>query len=616
MLYPVKFRILFCLLFLTFFLTNCHASKKDIHSFANMDEVIITHMDLDLDINFPANQIRGTASLTLDNLTATDSLILDSWGLEIAKVTLDDDDTPVKFLLGKFKKDFGQPLKIEISPSTKIVHIQYKTSPTAEALQWLKPEQTSGKKYPFLFSQSQSIYARTWVPSMDTPSIRFTYNSTVKTDPNLLALMSASNPTEKNENGIYHFKMEQPIPTYLLALAVGDIEFQPLGEISGVYAEPEIIEKAVYEFADTPKMIKAAEKLYGPYKWGRYDILVLPPSFPYGGMENPRLTFATPTILAGDRSLVSLVAHELAHSWSGNLVTNATWDDIWLNEGFTTYFEYRIMEELYGRDYATMIEQIGYQNLKGALNELGYDSPDTKLALDLTGRHPEDTNSSIVYEKGELFLRTLEVTYGKEQFDKFLKTYFDSFAFKTMTSDHFAKYITENLVKDGKRTGKAVLIYEWIFGTGLPDNAYIPDSPEFRKVDVQREAFLKGASATSLNTEGWTTHHWMHFIRVLPTNMSLEQMNELDSAFKFTRLGNSEILFAWFIKAIEHNYREAYPALEHFLLSVGRAKFVAPLYAALAKTKDGKEMAIRIYKKARHGYHPVTYNYVDKILEQ
>jgi len=611
MILKIKPNAIYIFLLLTIFLSSCKNTEKDIHSFSNINDITVKHMNLDLNIDFSLKEISGIASLSVNNISATNQLILDSWDLEIARITLDENDTEVKFSLGSHKENFGQPLTIAILPETKVVHIQYKTAPNAKALQWLTPEQTTGKKHPFLFSQSQSIYARTWIPCMDTPGYRFTYKATIKTDPNLMAVMSASNPTKKNNEGIYQFTMDQPIPTYLLALAVGDIAFQPLGENSGVYAEPLIIDKAVYEFADTPKMIKSAEKLYGPYKWGRFDVLVLPPSFPYGGMENPRLTFATPTIIAGDRSLVSLIAHELAHSWSGNLVTNATWDDIWLNEGFTTYFEMRIMEELYGKDYATMIEQIGYQDLKNLLIVLGEDDPDTKLAYDLTGRHPEEPHSNIIYDKTELFLRTLEVAYGRDNFDLFLKNYFEKFAFQTMTTEKFIKYITGSLIKDTKSTGKPVLVYEWIYGTGLPDNYVIPDSPEFRKVDSQRQAFFDDTPASSLVTENWTTHHWLHFIRALPTRITLNQMADLDQFFNFTNSGNAEILYAWFIKAIQHNYLKAFPALENFLLTVGRAKFVTPLYASLSETPEGKHLAKSIYKKARSGYHPVTYGQID-----
>lgn len=591
---------------------SCTYRKKDTHTFSNYNDVAVRHLDLDINVDFDNRKILGTASLSIENITECDTLALDTRDLTISKVTLDN-GKETTFRLGRMQDLFGQPLIINIQPETKVVHISYSTSPNAEALQWLEPQQTSSGTYPFLFTQSQSILARTWVPCQDTPDIRMTYNASVKTNPELLALMSATNPTAKNSEGTYSFVMDKPIPAYLLALAVGDLEFRPLGENCGVYAEPAMIDKAAYEFVDTEKMIKAAESLYGPYRWGRYDMLVLPPSFPFGGMENPRLTFLTPTIIAGDRSLVSLVAHELAHSWSGNLVTNATWDDFWLNEGFTTYSEYRIMEKLYGADYAQMIAQLGYQDLLRTLERLGYDNPDTRLALDLTGRHPDET-TNVAYDKGQLFLTALEKAYGRDKFDAFLQKYINTFAFKTMTSEHFLKFLEKNLIKDTESTHQAVRVYEWVYDPGLPDNCPVPDSPEFRKVDGQRQDFINGKPANELNTDGWTTHHWIHFLRAIPHNLNHESLTDLDKTYNLTASGNSEILFAWFTRALDLDYKPVLPALEKFLLHVGRAKFVVPLYTALARTEDGRILAKDIYKKARPLYHPVTYNVVDKVI--
>src|SRR6185295_20192533 len=321
------------------------------------------------------------ASLRLNNKGGAGRVVLDTRDLEIRRVTLDDGKTEARFRLGDEVKILGRPLEIEIAPGTTWVNVDYSTKPEAAALQWLTPEQ-AGSPYPFLYTQSESILARTWVPCQDTPGVRMAYEATVHAPRGLLALMSAENPTQDSADGVYHFQMRQPIPSYLLALAVGELEFRPLSPRSGVYAEPSVIELAAWELADTPKMIDAAERLYGPYRWGRYDLLVLPPSFPYGGMENPRLTFATPTILARDRSLVSLVAHELAHSWSGNLVTNSNWNDFWLNEGFTTYIENRLMDALYGKEYADMLWELGYQDLQAEVADFSKDSlHDTWLKL-------------------------------------------------------------------------------------------------------------------------------------------------------------------------------------------------------------------------------------------
>ena len=589
---------------------------RDPHSFAHADEVVMTHLDWDAAIDFAEHRIVAKASIHVKNKTGAKRLFFDSRDLTIDKITLGEDEIETTFSIGETVEFMGQELAIDILPETKIVYVYYSSAPEAAALQWLTAEQTAGKKHPFLFSQSQAILARTWIPCQDSPGIRFTYNARVKTDPELLALMSASNPTEKSADGVYEFTMAQPIPAYLLAIAVGDVEFRSLGARSGVYAEPSVIAKAAYEFADTEKMIEAAEKLYGPYRWDRYDMIVLPPSFPFGGMENPRLTFATPTILAGDRSLVALVAHELAHSWSGNLVTSATWNDFWLNEGFTSYFENRIMEEVYGESYARMLAQLSYQDAMRDVKQLGANSPDTHLKLNLAGRDPDDTASGIVYDKGALFLVMLEKTFGREKWDPFLRGYFDKFAFQTMTSEGFVKYLRENLIKGDKELEEKLKIDQWVYGPGLPDNAPVPQSDEFAKVEAQIANWTGGTPAAKLDTNGWTTHHWLHFLRNLPKELSTAQLQDLDNAFKFTQSGNSEIACLWLEHAVNNNYTPAYDRLDDYLSQIGRRKLVLPLYTALAKTPEGLERARKIYATARAGYHPVTYATIDQILKK
>ena len=588
--------------------------RTDIHSYARPDEAVIRHIDLDLQVDFEKKQLIGFAELTIDNIQAVNELCLDSRDLTIQQVTLDNGEK-TSFELKEVEPFLGRQLIIAIKSTTKKVKIEYATSPEAAALQWLQPRQTAEGKYPFLFTQSQAILARTWIPLQDSPGIRFTYNATIHCPKELMAVMSAKNDTVKHPDGIYHFEMPQAIPSYLMALTVGDLQFHSYDGRSGVFAEPATLEKAAYEFVDMPRMIAVAEELYGPYAWGRYDVLVLPPSFPFGGMENPRITFATPTILAGDRSLVSLVAHELAHSWSGNLVTNATWNDFWLNEGFTVYFETRIMEKLYGKPYADMLTVLSKGELLSTIKEMGKDNADTKLYLDLKGRDPDDGVTNIAYEKGRFFLTTIEQAVGRQRWDAFVKKYFAEHAFQSITTTRFLEYLTKELIKDDAALKKSLRIDEWVYGPGLPDNCVEVKSDELVKSVDQAKAFINGKQANQLTTTNWTTHHWLSFLRALPDSLSGDQMKNLDDNFHFTQSGNSEILCDWLQHAIHSGYAPADKSLETFLISVGRRKFLKPIYTALAATPEGKVKAKNIYTKARPGYHAVSYTTIDDILK-
>jgi len=588
---------------------------KDPHTFAEPNVAVVKHLSWEANVNFEKHQIEGVATLEIETASEANQLILDTKDLDISEINVDG--KPVDFKLGEFQEHLGKPLIIDIKPDSKKVTVTYITSPEAEALQWLNPQQTDGKEKPFLFTQSQAILARSWIPLQDSPGIRFTYDAKVTVPKGMLALMSAENPTEINESGVYTFKMKQPIPAYLMALSVGDLKFQSLGKRSGVYAEPGMLEVSAAELEDTEAMIEAAEKLYGPYAWDRYDILMLPPSFPFGGMENPRLTFATPTILAGDKSLVSLVAHELAHSWSGNLVTNATWNDFWLNEGFTVYFEYRIMEAVYGREYSEMLALLSLQDLKQEIAEMksaGH-GEDTRLKLALEGRNPDEGVSSIAYDKGYYFLRLLEETVGREAFDRFLKEYFAKNAFKTMTTEAFIDYMNANLFEKNGIEVKPEFYNAWIYEEGLPDNVPVPTSNKFEEVEQVVDQWKNGSAISTLITEDndWNTHQWLHFLRNLPDSLSQEQMTELDDNLGFTASNNSEITHAWLRLVVKNDYEPGYEKLEYFLVNVGRRKFLTPLYQDMMDT--GKEqMAKDIYTKARPNYHFVSVSSVDKIV--
>jgi leukotriene A-4 hydrolase/aminopeptidase len=581
---------------------------RDQHSYAEPWKVRIQHLDLDWDVLLERRVLKGAATLTLEQ-PYSGPLVLDSRELNVERAEVNG--SPVRFEIGPADPVLGAPLTVHLPDNTRAVRIVYETAPTASGLQWLTPEQTGGKKHPFLFTQSQAIHARSWIPCQDTPAVRVTYNARVRTPKTLLAVMSAENEIDTPRDGDYLFRMQQPVPSYLIALGVGDLRFQSMSARTGVYAEPYILDRAAREFEDTEKMMEAVEGLYGPYRWGRYDLLALPPSFPYGGMENPRLTFVTPTVIAGDKSLVALIAHELAHSWSGNLVTNATWEDFWLNEGFTVYVENRIIERVYGPARARMERALSWHELHLEFERL--EDRDEILQVDLKGRDPDENVTQVPYEKGALFLRTIEDVYGREQFDAFLRGYFEHFAFQSITTPIFVDYLRQNLLKEKPMPD----LEAWLRKPGLPQSAQQPQSEALQKVDAIARAWTaREISTTELPVKAWTTQETLRFLRSLPRDTGAVRMAELDKVYSFTSSGNYEILFEWMMMAIRNGYDRAYPRLDRFLLEVGRRKYLRPLYEELVRTRQGRERAQRIYQKARSAYHPITQTTVEKIVRQ
>ncbi|MBM3737572.1 MAG: M1 family metallopeptidase [Acidobacteria bacterium] len=593
---------------------------RDVHSHSNPHQVRMTHLDLDLDVRFDRKILEGSATLTLDRLDPTAPLILDTRALDIRKAeaapaTGDSfEATPHK--LGTPDPNLGAPLTIDLPPNARRVRIHYATSPEASGLQWLDPPQTAGKKHPFLFTQSQAIHARSWIPLQDSPGVRITYRGRIRTPRELIALMSArrdfrlANPKEP-PSGDYTFRMPHRIPSYLIALAAGHLDSRYLSTRSEVWAEPSVVESAQKEFADTERMTQAVEKLYGPYQWLRYDLLVLPPSFPFGGMENPIVTFATPTILAGDQSLVSLIAHELAHSWSGNLVTNATWSDFWLNEGFTVYVERRVLEALYGPARAAMESVLGYRELKDELARLP--EKDQILHIDLDGRDPDDGVTTVPYEKGALFLRALEDAFGRERFDAFVRAYFAHFRFESITTATFRTFLEKNLLALDPAAAAKVPVEEWITKPGLPASAPVPVSDAFQPVEALAAQWKTGTPAGAAPKD-WTTHHWLHFLRAFPPDTPASKLAQLDQAYRFTQSGNAEITGQWLIMAVRAGYQPAFAKLERFLISVGRRKFLKPIYEELVKTPAGRGRAAAIFAKARAGYHPIATSTIEGII--
>jgi aminopeptidase N len=593
--------------------------EKDEHSYARPEHVRVRHVDLDLDVDFGRQQLRGHVTLSIERTSndETQPLILDSKHLIIDKVELSADRkefAPTRFDVGKEDACLGAPVTVTLPTNARFVRLHYATGKQAEGLQWLAREMTSGKRHPFLFTQSEAILARTWIPLQDSPGVRVTYAARIRAPKGLLAVMSATNDPNDPRTGEHQFEMKQAVPPYLIALAVGDLQFRAIGPRTGVYAEPEVVDKAAVEFSDLEKMVQSVEELYGPYRWGRYDVLVLPPSFPMGGMENPRLTFLSPTILAGDKSLVSLLAHELSHSWSGNLVSNATWSDFWLNEGFTVYLERRVLEKVYGKGRADMEAVLGRQDLAREMADLKLS--DQVLHIDLKGRDPDDGLTDIPYEKGALFLKHLELTFGRRQFDDFLKRYFNHFAFQSITTADFASFLKENLLRQDPTKAARVPVEEWLYRPGLPGTAPDFRASAFERVGNEAKAWAAGKTpAKDLPTKDWSTQEWLRFLNELPSSLTPQQMAELDGALALTRRTNAEVIFQWLLLSVRHGYEPAYPRLEQFLTSQGRRKFLTPLYQELLKTPAGKQRALEIYAKARPLYHPISATTIDALLK-
>ncbi len=589
---------------------------RDIHSYADPAVARVTHVDLDLTADFNAHAFAGTAGLDVQAEGADPVLTLDTRELSIEAVT-DDKGKALKWELGKADPILGAPLKVTLGEARR-VQVKYHTSPGAEALQWLTPAQTAGGKLPYLFSQGQAILNRTWIPTQDSPGIRQTWSARIVAPEALTVVMSAAmqGPEERpvGEGRAWHFTMEHPVAPYLIAIAIGDIAFREVGPRTGVYTEPSILAAAATEFSDLEKLVSAAESLYGEYRWGRYDLLVLPPSFPFGGIENPRLTFATPTVIAGDKSLVNLVAHELAHSWSGNLVTNATWADFWLNEGFTVYFENRIMERVYGLPAANMQADLGWTSLQEQIASLGgANGPDTRLHIDLAGRSPDDGLTDIAYEKGATFLRTIEAAVGRERWDAYLKDYFDRHAFQPQTSARFLADLREHLIRGDAALEGKIGLDAWVYQPGLPANAVHITAEAFKQVDAAATAF---ASSGKLPDAGaWSTSERVRFLNRLPRRQPAARLESLVKLLSLDSQRNSEVRFAWLRIAIANHYAPAMPQPEEFLTSMGRRKFVLPLFTDLMAQGDwGKGIAVPLYAKARPGYHAVTVGSVDKVV--
>jgi aminopeptidase N len=612
-------------LFAFLFITACsketaevdnYDPARDYFTFANTDAFVTEHLVLDLDVDFEAEELRGFAILTMRRLDPEkNEVVLDTRDLSIASATvlMAGGSEPAEHRFGESHETLGTPLLITLPAGTgeqfELV-LEYSTSPNSTALQWLPPELTAGGKFPMVFSQSQAVHARSWVPLQDSPALRITYEATIRTPESLLAVMSANNNPLTPRTGEYHFDMPQPIPSYLLAIAVGNFYFAPLGDETGIYSEPELLDASVYEFADTQAMLELAEEMYGPYDWGRYDLLVLPPSFPYGGMENPRLSFITPSLLAGDRSLVSVIAHELAHSWSGNLVTNATWRDGWLNEGMTSYLESRLMEVIYNVKRVDEERVLMYRELLLDLEEV----PEQMQALAprLDDTTSEDFQGGIHYSKGQLFLEYLESEFGREVFDAFLESYFREYAFGTITTEEFLDYLDLELLSLEDSPVTREQAEQWTYGPGLPETAIIPESENLTIAAGMARAWSEGdIELEEVPVADWSPQATIHFINSLPADLANERLAALDAGWGLSETSNAEIGRAWFIQVAERRYTDAYEELEAHLNRYGRGRLIAPVYRALAQNGEDQELAREMFERARGAYHPITAGWIE-----
>lgn len=588
--------------------------RLDPHSYVDSDQRPPRHLRLDLAIDFEGRRLSGEATLVLDD-GYSGPLHLDTKGLTVREVRTET-GVDVPFALDAEEPVFGRRLRLEPPDGAREVRIRYETSPEALGLQWLAPEQTAGGRHPFLFSQCQPIHARTLAPVPDSARVRLTYEAAITVPEGLAVVMSAgpagTRPGPSPGTRTFLFAMPQPIPAYLLALGVGRIESRDLSPRSRVWAEPQTVDAAAHEFAGIEEMLVKAEGLFGPYEWERYDMLVLPPSFPYGGMENPRMTFLTPTLLAGDRSLVDVVVHELAHSWTGNLVTNATMEHFWLNEGFTVWAERRILEALHGPEAGLLGWAIGEAALRSSLERFGADSPLTRLRTDLAGMDPDDAFSAIPYEKGSRFLALLERTAGRERWDRFMRGYISRFRFTSITTEEFLSFLDREL----PGASSAVDARRWLYEPGVPGNAPVFRSPSLEGLTALAEGWPQGRRPSPEEAAGWGPNELLLYLQHLPRELDQESCRWLDERLDLTGRGNYEILVEWLTVAAGTDYAPALPRLREVLNRVGRMKFLRPLYTAMGRHPRTRALAREVFATASPRYHALSRRVAASAIEK
>ena len=621
-------------------------SRVEKSSMSNFDQVKVVSQHLNLSADFSKKELSGTCTYTLARADAKSTasikhLILDVRTLVINSVTVNS--TAAKFSLKKSVNEdaFGFGLHIPLdaikdwsAKSQNTVTVDYHTTPQSEAIQWLSASQTLGKKHPYLFTQCQAIHARSLLPCQDTPAVKSSYSATITTPAPLRALMSAVNDESKSTQdsskgtNTWGFKQAIPVPSYLIALAIGNLKSKSVGKVCAVWSEPEILDECAKEFEDTEKFLESAESFLIPYQWGRYDLLILPPSFPYGGMENPCLTFVTPTLLAGDKSLVDVIAHEAAHSWSGNLVTNCSWEHFWLNEGFTMYVQRRILAHFENdAKYDQRVKEqefdalVDLKALKENVYDFGVDHEFTKLIPDLTGKDPDDAFSSVPYEKGYNFLFYLKgLVGGYKVMDGFLKAYFTKFKFQCITSgdmkDFFLSYFAKTVSKEKL---DSIDWDGWMFKPGMPLVKNQFDTSISSMVNKLTTQWTEGnwEACSDKDIAKWTTMAKMYFLQQLQEvdgGFSHSVLGQMDKLYSFTATRNAEIRYRWLNLCLINDYKPVYGEVVKFISEQGRMKFVRPLYKALAKAKGGEKLAKDTFNKVKDSYHLITSKMVHKDL--
>jgi len=585
--------------------------QRDVFSFSEPKDVRTRHLALDLTVDFEAQRLRGSATLDIDNLRGARTLVLDTEDLTITRVVRDG-GIPATFSVGQ-RTNFGAPLSIDIEPATHSVTIDYSTSPSASGLFWNSAAQSYGRVRPYLYSLNEPTGARSWIPIQDTPSVRMTYAATIHVPAAYLALMSTpDNMRAANGTGVYTFTMNQTLPAYLIALAAGRLGYRAFDERTGVYAEPELLDDAAWELQYMPEMLRAAERIIGPHPFPRHDVLLMPPTYVVGGMEHPMLNFINPfSVVTGNHPAAPepklLMAHELAHSWAGDQTTLSTWEDVWLNEGITSYLALRILGEMTGPERAELGFFIDRRNYENVVNTAP--NPD-KTILHFRPQFPESAFGSTSYTKGELFLRTLEDVLGRASLDAFLRDYFTDLAFHWTDDRNFVAKLREH-------AGDAVLaaagVDEWIYAAGLPANVLAPTSHStmYDRVLARANAFANGGS---LNAQGWSEAETDLFLQLLPTNTFRARIATIDSALGMSFRQTPPFLFL--LNSIYAGYTPANAAVERVLMRGGPNGWIPALYTALASTSAGRQRANQLFSAARDRYHPGIAAQVQEILTQ